>query len=75
MFHESLLVSRQYTTSLCAMSDFHTECSHQGVLVPAQGFSRILWSSLHVSVMQIYHQETKSTLLLFAMIINANEKE
>lgn len=75
MFHESLLVSRQCTTPLCVMSDLQTECSHQGVLVPVQSFSRILWNHLYVSITQIYHWETKSALLLFAMIINVNEKE
>lgn len=56
------------------MSDLPTECAHQGVLTPAQDFSRVLWNHLYVSVMQIYH-ETESALLLFAMIINANEKD
>lgn len=57
------------------MSDPQSECWHQGVRVLLQSFSRILWNHLYDSIMQIYHQETKSVLLLFAVMINDNEKK
>lgn len=57
------------------MSDPQTECWHQRVRVLLQGSSRILWNDLYDSIIQIYHQETKSVVLLFAVMINDNEKK
>lgn len=57
------------------MSDPQTESWHHEVRVLLQGFSKILWNHLYDSIMKIYYQETKSVLLLFAMMINDDEKK